>query len=114
MGFKRIEDLYPECASETAKLMRVAADAGISGWNIRCNLCGAFGASWIINARPGWGSLALCPSHKEAYEAEMSRHRGVISTLSQINFEQPVFADAAASMALCTAWRNRHTAGAER
>ena len=60
----------------------------LPGWNIRCNLWGSYGASWLPGTRPGWGALALCPEHAEAYLAEIARHKTAIASLSQINFEQ--------------------------
>jgi hypothetical protein len=65
-----------------------AREQALPGWNIRCNLCGSYGASWLMKARPGWGALALCPTHREEYLAELARHDKAIATLSVINFEQ--------------------------
>jgi len=60
----------------------------LPGWNLRCNLCGEHPASWIPNARPGWGSLALCDKHREYYESELNRHRLELKRLRKINYEQ--------------------------
>ena len=68
--------------------MREAALSARLGWNIRCNLCGTFGAEWIADARPGWGSLCLCPQHKEELIAESRRHEDEMRRLRKINFEQ--------------------------
>jgi hypothetical protein len=62
----------------------------LMGWNIRCNLCGDYGADWVPNARPGWGSLALCPTHKKEYDAEIRRHGDELLRIGKINFEQDI------------------------
>lgn len=63
------------------------------GWNIRCNVCGSYGAKWIAKidgntARPGWGSLALCMFHQIRLDEEMERHKQALSEFTAINFEQ--------------------------
>lgn len=65
--------------------MNEACELGLPGWNIRCNYCGTFGASWLPNERPGWGSLALCPEHRyEFFVRKQALHE-----MRRINFEQP-------------------------
>lgn len=63
---------------------------GVLGWNIRCNLCGSYGAEWVRGERPGWGSLALCPKCKAELIAEKDRHAKEMSRLRTINFEQGI------------------------
>jgi hypothetical protein len=58
------------------------------GWNLRCNRCGGYGASWIPGMRPGWGSLALCYPHKAELVAEQGRHARAMQRLTAVNFEQ--------------------------
>ncbi|MGW3383284.1 hypothetical protein ACWDCO_24250 [Streptomyces albogriseolus] len=65
-----------------------AAAAGRMGWNLRCNSCGGYGATWIPGMRPGWGALALCHPHKAALEAMQRRHAQELSALTTIRFEQ--------------------------
>lgn len=65
-----------------------AAEAGRLGWNIRCNFCGGYGATWIADARPGWGALALCHPHKEELYEMKARHASELATLTTVNFEQ--------------------------
>lgn len=65
-----------------------ARDAGVCGWNLRCNLCGTYGATWIPNQRPGWGDLALCPTHENDLTAELRRHKDAMTELRHINYEQ--------------------------
>ncbi|MFD2421637.1 hypothetical protein [Amycolatopsis pigmentata] len=65
-----------------------AAKAGRIGWNLRCNRCGMYGARWIPEQRPGWGSLALCDPHGDELEAEFRRHQKALTELRAINFEQ--------------------------
>lgn len=65
-----------------------ARDAGLLGWNIRCNRCGSYGADWLPGERPGYGSLALCPTHAAELRAEHARHREALSLLRRVNFEQ--------------------------
>jgi hypothetical protein len=65
-----------------------AATAGRIGWNLRCNNCGGYGATWIPKMRPGWGSLALCYPDKKALEAMQRRHAAELKTLTAVNFEQ--------------------------
>ena len=67
---------------EEAKAMAVR------GWNLRCNVCGSYGAEWIHGERPGWGALALCPKHKAELIAEKNRHAKEMNRLRSINFEQ--------------------------
>jgi hypothetical protein len=59
------------------------------GHNLRCNRCGTFGAIWISEQRPGWGSLALCPPHEQELAAEHKRHQAALARLRKVNFEQP-------------------------
>lgn len=67
-----------------------AMDAGAQGYNLRCNRCGTFGATWTdLTERPGWGSLALCPLHKQELADEHARHQAALAVLRQVNFEQP-------------------------
>lgn len=65
-----------------------AANAGRMGWNLRCNSCGGYGATWIPGMRPGWGALALCHPDKKALEQMQRRHADELATLATINFEQ--------------------------
>lgn len=65
-----------------------AADAHRMGWNLRCNLCGGYGATWIHGMRPGWGALALCYPHKSELEALQRHHADELAALTKINFEQ--------------------------
>lgn len=62
----------------------------LPGWNIRCNLCGDYGADWIPNERPGWGSLCLCDRHKQELNDERRRHNAEMRRLRTINFEQDI------------------------
>ncbi|MFH1226798.1 MAG: hypothetical protein V1701_02705 [Planctomycetota bacterium] len=65
----------------------------IPGWNIKCNLCGDYGANWITrtpSAKPRFGCLALCHKHEKEYLDEEDRHRKEIARLSVINFEQDI------------------------
>lgn len=65
-----------------------AKSKALRGWNLRCNLCGEYPAQWIHGARPGWGDLALCDTHKAAFDAEVARHESAMSELRTINYEQ--------------------------
>jgi len=65
-----------------------AAAAGRSGWNLRCNSCGGYGATWIPDMRPGWGSLALCYPHEKELYAMQRRHQQELAALVTVNFEQ--------------------------
>ena len=56
--------------------------------NLRCNLCGSYGAEWLLGERPHWGALALCPKHKAELIAEKDRHEKEMKKLRTINFEQ--------------------------
>jgi hypothetical protein len=66
-----------------------AAEAGRMGWNLRCNNCGGYGATWIPKMRPGWGALALCYPHKSELEAMQRRHAAELAALTTVQFEQP-------------------------
>jgi hypothetical protein len=66
-----------------------AAAAGVIGWNLRCNRCGGFGATWIPKMRPGWGSLALCYPHADELTKLQRRHADELKAATAVNFEQP-------------------------
>lgn len=59
-----------------------------TGWNLRCNRCGTYGARWLAEERPGWGSLAVCPQHKDELTEEHRRHDAALAVLRKVNFEQ--------------------------
>lgn len=65
-----------------------AANAGRMGWNLRCNSCGGYGATWIPEMRPGWGALALCHPHEKELYAMQRRHADELRALTAVNFEQ--------------------------
>ena len=67
-----------------------AKQAGISGWNLRCNRCGTYGANWRfgLGERKGWGELALCREHGAELSAEYDRHRLELERLCAVQFEQ--------------------------
>lgn len=65
-----------------------AAEAGLVGWNLRCNRCGDYGATWIPKMRPGWGSLALCYPHEKELHAVQRRHADELKKATAVNFEQ--------------------------
>lgn len=67
---------------EEARLKRLL------GWNLRCNLCGCYGAKWVHGERPGWGALALCPKHAAELSAEHDRHEKEMRRFRCINYEQ--------------------------
>jgi len=106
MPFKKPEEINPE-AHKIALQMAEAAEKELNGWNLCCNVCGIFGAEWIANARPGWGSLALCPEHKKSWEDEQERHR-LFLTSFKVAFEQPSCARDASNMVLNSSWCKRH------
>lgn len=80
-----------EIAGEVIDQMARACEAGRQGWNLRCNVCGDFGASWMEGKRPGYGSLAVCPDCQRAVEAEESRHQSAMACLTRVQYEQPLF-----------------------
>jgi hypothetical protein len=61
------------------------------GWNLCCNRCGTYGATWTtsVGERAGWGSLALCPTHQEELAAEHRRHAAALEALRTVRYEQP-------------------------
>ena len=67
-----------------------ARNKNLIGWNLKCNLCGEYPATWneSSNSRPGWGFLALCEKHMKEYDDEEDRHRKEMYRLRKINFEQ--------------------------
>lgn len=65
-----------------------AARAGRMGWNLRCNYCGGYGASWIRGMRPGWGALALCHPHGAELNQMRNRHQSELAALTSVYFEQ--------------------------
>jgi len=65
-----------------------AATTGRIGWNLRCNNCGGYGATWIPGMRPGWGALALCNPDAKALQAMQLRHSAELKALTVVNFEQ--------------------------
>lgn len=64
-----------------------AKERCLLGWNIRCNVCGNYGAKWIYGARPGWGALALCPEHEKEYNEMVYRHKEEIKNFTDVKFE---------------------------
>lgn len=66
-----------------------ARDAGLTGWNLRCNSCGKYGAQWVPGMRPGWGDLALCHPEAKHLAAMQARHRHELGALTTVRFEQP-------------------------
>jgi hypothetical protein len=65
-----------------------ARAACLPGWNLRCNRCGSFGATWLEGERPGWGALALCPPHGADLKAEHVRHASALLLLREVSYEQ--------------------------
>lgn len=74
---------------EIAAKINEAREDVRQGWNLRCNVCGVFGASWLPELRPGWGCLAACPEHQAAIDAEQKRHAEAMKKLTTVSFEQP-------------------------
>jgi hypothetical protein len=72
---------------------------GLQGWNLRCNRCGLYGATWVPNQRPGWGALALCQPHAYELREEVERHDKAMRALREVRFEQPIPAPQMPSMA---------------
>jgi hypothetical protein len=66
-----------------------AREAHRVGWNLRCNSCGLYGATWIPKMRPDWGSLALCYPHEKELYAMQRRHADELRTLTAVRYEQP-------------------------
>lgn len=75
--------------AEIAAKINEAREDARHGWNLRCNVCGNFGANWLPELRPGWGCLAACPEHQAAIEVEQKRHAEAMKKLTAVNFEQP-------------------------
>lgn len=67
-----------------------AREAGVLGWNLRCNRCGWWGAYWFQGMRPRWGCLALCGPDAAALREEIRRHKRAMATLAKVDFEQPI------------------------
>lgn len=65
-----------------------AAAARRMGWNLRCNSCGGYGATWVPGMRPGWGSLALCHPHAGELATMQRRHADELAALTTVRFEQ--------------------------
>lgn len=74
----------------TAEDARDRPEGPVSGWNLRCNRCGTFGATWVEGERPGWGSLALCPADADELGEEHARHDRALTELRAVNYEQPI------------------------
>jgi hypothetical protein len=43
---------------------------------------------WVPWERPGWGALALCPTHRQDLADEHGRHLAALAELRQVNYEQ--------------------------
>lgn len=65
-----------------------AAAVHLIGWNLRCNRCGLYGATWLPGMRPRWGALALCGPHRRELEAEQTRHSKAMAELTAVRYEQ--------------------------
>lgn len=87
-----VESLRPAVAERGFYLTEDdARAANAHGHNLRCNVCGTYGATWTAGMeRPGWGCLAVCPTDKTALEAEHRRHVSALSDLRRVRFEQPI------------------------
>jgi hypothetical protein len=88
-----IDDLLANMASHGFHATAdIARQAGVEGWNLRCNRCGTYGATWtdssVRDERPGWGALALCPPHKRELADEHRSHAYRLAKLRQVNFHQ--------------------------
>jgi hypothetical protein len=83
-------------------LPELAAAAGLSGWNLRCNRCGRWGADWVDGQRPGWGALALCDPHAVELADELRRHERALAELRRVVFEQPTPAVTSSSLVRIT------------
>lgn len=68
--------------------LEAARDVHAQGWNLRCNRCGGWGASWIRNERPGWGAAALCAPHARELHEEHQRHQAALAPLRAVSFAQ--------------------------
>lgn len=66
-----------------------AKERHLQGWNLRCNRCGGWGATWIRRERPRWGALALCGPHARELAREHDRHAQALDELRMVCFEQP-------------------------
>lgn len=65
-----------------------AAEAHLTGWNLRCNVCGLYGATWVPKMRPGWGALALCEPHAQQLRNLQRRHKDELDELTTVKYEQ--------------------------
>ncbi len=62
---------------------------GLTGWNIRCNVCGDYGAAWWHRVtRIGFGSYALCELDRVRAEQELDRHYTALEEVLKVNYEQ--------------------------
>ncbi len=71
---------------ERARRLAGLPGHGITGWNIRCNKCGSYGAEWRFGLLPGYG--AFCPTHTAQWNEEMRRHTAAKRDLMEVKFEQ--------------------------
>jgi hypothetical protein len=73
------QDTIELTARERAEVddMVRALESGVTGWNVRCNVCGAFGALWRRDpeTRTATGDLAACVKCYGAIKKEIERHR---------------------------------------
>jgi hypothetical protein len=68
-----------------------AREGLVFGWNLRCNVCGSYGATWqdrVLDkpARPKWGALALCPFHKKRLNDTVLEFQAELSQMQVVNF----------------------------
>lgn len=68
---------------------------GDDGWNLCCNVCGTFGASWRKDpeVRTATGDLAACPRcyaairrELDRFRKEQDRHRNEMAALTVVRF----------------------------
>lgn len=88
--FLRLLDLPLPSEPPEPLSLEQAKERCLPGWNLRCNLCGSYGAGWVPKGRPGWGSLALCPRHETEYRAVMLLSDSLLARFRQVKYRQPI------------------------
>lgn len=61
-----------------------ARELSLTGWDIRCNRCGTYGARWV----PEEINLALCVRHEQELVGEYARHQRALAELRAHRYEQ--------------------------
>lgn len=66
-----------------------AKKRSLPGWNIRCNVCGNYGAKWVnVGKNSRACTRALCPQHEKEFNEMIYRYGEDMKKFIKVQFEQ--------------------------